>query len=197
MPHTTGCASPRGGRPRYSRRPRRPGDASIHARPRDVRVMIQLGAESSGSSAGGGSRSRTSSAAPAISPDRRARFSAAWSTIGPRAMLTIKAVRSSAREFLADDARDSGLSGRWTQTKSDRSASPSSPTRSQTPSYSTPSRPSAMMRIPNARATGRPRSRLRPSHDAEHLPLELERGPGAHRVNFRTTPPCRRVRAAS
>ena len=50
-------------------------------------TTIRFGALSSGSSAASGSGSVTSSAAPAISPSRSASSSAAWSTIGPRAVL--------------------------------------------------------------------------------------------------------------
>jgi hypothetical protein len=51
-------------------------------------VSTTFGADRSGSESGSGSTSYTSSAAPAIDPDRNAESSAALSTSGPREVLT-------------------------------------------------------------------------------------------------------------
>ena len=51
-------------------------------------MSTTLGADRSGSDKGSGSTSYTSSAAPAIAPDRRAASRAALSTRGPREVLT-------------------------------------------------------------------------------------------------------------
>ena len=51
-------------------------------------MSTTLGADRSGSDKGSGSTSYTSSAAPAIAPDRRAASRAALSTSGPREVLT-------------------------------------------------------------------------------------------------------------
>ena len=93
----------------------------------DVGHEIRFGASHSGSSGGSGSGSVTSRAAPAIAPSRRARASAAWSTIGPRAVLIRIAVGCiSASAGASIRWRVSGVSGQCSETKSERSSNSSS-----------------------------------------------------------------------
>ena len=90
----------------------------------------RFGASSSGSSAGSGSGSVTSSAAPAIAPSCSAVRSASWSTTPPRAVLIEQRRRLHLRRARPrrSDAASPGVSGVWTETKSERPSSSSSGT---------------------------------------------------------------------
>ena len=69
------------------------------------------------SAASGGSRSRTSSPAPAMSPCRKARTRSAWFTIRPRATLIRNAVGfifANTPAFIMPSV--AGISGTWTET---------------------------------------------------------------------------------
>src|SRR5262249_48697210 len=117
-------------------------------------VAITFGKRSSGLAGSVGSCSNTSSPAPAIQPDSRARVSAVSSTTPPRQQLTRYAVRFNARSARSPiRCPVSWFSGTWTDPQSD---TPSSAWRS--PTIRTPSSRGtcsstygswAMMRSPN------------------------------------------------